>query len=49
LWQRCVKEMMVVPEENMDLPDYTEGAIERIGVVKLRPKHVYLFCFGNIL
>ena len=41
--------MMVVPEENMDLPDYTEGARERIGVEKRHPKHVYRFCFGNIL
>jgi hypothetical protein len=40
---------MVVPEENMDLPDYTEGARERIGIEERHPKHVRPFCFGNIL
>jgi len=41
--------MVVVPEENMDLPDYTEGTSERIGIEEQNPKHVRLFCFGNIL
>lgn len=41
--------MMVVPEENTDLPDYTEGARERIDIEERHPKHVRLFCFVNIL
>jgi len=40
---------MVVAEENMDLPDYIEGARERIGIEERQPKHVRSFCFGNIL
>ena len=40
---------MVVPEENMDLPDYTEGTSERIGIEEQNPKHVRRFCFANIL
>ena len=40
---------MIVPEENMDLPDYTEGASERIGIEEQNPKHVLLITSYNVL